>query len=147
VLGSGGLLGDLRVYEKRPASDSTAQWTRVSGAVNFEMENETPPNTATYNTAATDGLVDEFGLTALDATGFTIRGVQAWTRAQMSDGVGDSIDVGINSGGTTSVQRSALSSAWEYYHGAVEETDPNTTAAWQQAGLDAVLHRKVAVIV
>lgn len=147
VYGYGGLFGDRRVYEKRPSADTAlVEWTPSTGADHYAMEDETPPNDTDYNEAITDGLQDELELSALDITGYTCTGVCAWARAKMTDGVGDSIDVGIDSNGTDSVARSALSTAWEYYWGNVEEVDPADSAAWTQGKLDALLSRKVAVI-
>lgn len=146
VWGYGGLLGDLRVYDKRPTADSTLQWTPSAGADGYAMEDETPPSDTDYNEAAVNALEDEFELSALDITGLSCEAVIAWVRAKMSDGVGDSIDVGIDSNGTDSVKRSALSTQWEYYFGNVEEVDPDDSAAWNQAKLDALLSRKVSVI-
>lgn len=146
VWGYDGLLGDLRVYDKRPTADSTLQWTPSAGADGYAMEDETPPSDTDYNEAAVNALEDEFELSALDITGLSCEAVIAWVRAKMSDGVGDSIDVGIDSNGTDSVKRSALSTQWEYYFGNVEEVDPDDSAAWNQAKLDALLSRKVSVI-
>lgn len=147
VFGSGGPLGDIRVYEKCPIADSTVQWTPSTGASNYALEDETPPSDADYNYTTVNGHADEFNLSALDITGFDVCAVVAWSRAKMDSGAGDSIDVGVNSGGTISVNRSALSASWEYYFGNVHETDPHTGLVWDQAGLNALLHRKVAVIV
>ena len=147
VWGYGGLLGDLRTYEKRPAADTALiEWTPTTPGSNWNMENQTPQNDASYNEADTDGLCDEFQLTALDITGTTCEAVIAWARARMTDGVGDSGDFGTNSNGVTSVARSALSTQWEYYWGPVEAVNPDGGGAWDQAALDALLSRKVAVI-
>ncbi len=147
IYGYGGLFGDRRVYEKHPSADTAlVEWTPSTGADHYAMEDETPPNDTDYNEAITDGLQDELELSALDITDYTCTGVCAWARAKMTDGVGDSIDVGIDSNGTDSVARSPLSTAWEYYWGNVEEVDPADSAAWTQGKLDALLSRKVAVI-
>lgn len=152
IWGCDGLLGDRRVYEKRPTSDTAlTEWTPSTGVDNYAMEDETPPNDADYNQAAAIWYYnrrqqDEMTLSALDVTGKTCTGVVAWVRAKMTDGVGDSIDVGIDSNGTDSVATSALSTSWEYYWGNVEEVDPADSAAWTQGKLDALLSRKVAVI-
>ena len=146
VIGSGGYLGDLRSYEKRPNTDDSVTWTPSTGAANYALEDETPESDADYNEADTDAIVDEFGLTALDLTGLTAVAVVPWSRVKMTDGVGDSLYVGIASGVTDSDKLSALSTAWEYYWGNVDMVDPHDSAAWNQAKVDAVLHRKVAVI-
>lgn len=140
-------LGDLRVSDKRPdADDATAQWSPSAGSDNYAMEDETPASDADYNEADTDGLIDQLELDALDITGYTCEAVQAWSRAKMTDGTGDSLDVGVYSGSTASVNRSALSTSWKYYYGDIEEVDPDDSGQWSQAKLDALLHRKVAAI-
>ncbi len=146
VFGYGGLLGDLRVYEMRPAGDALTEWTPSAGNDNYIMENETPPNDTTYTEANANGLQDELTLTPFDLTNQSCHAVIAWTRAKMMDGVGDSIDVGIDSGGVDSVRRSALSTQWEYYFGNVEMVNPNGGGTWTQSALDALKIRKVAVI-
>ena len=147
VWGSGGLLGDLRPYVKVPAADTAVkQWTPSTSNVNWTMEEDVPPNDTQYNTAATDGLADEFALAALNITGLICVGVVPWARARMTDGVGCSLKVGVNSGGTVSTKTSALSTTWQYYWGNVDEVDPADSAAWDQTKLNALLSRKEAVI-
>lgn len=147
VWGYGGLLGDQRVYDKRPNADTALiEWTPSTGASNYALEDETPQSDTDYNEAATDGLQDEFELSALDITGKTCSAVLPWARAKMEDGVGDKIYIGIDSNGTDSVNLSNLSTSWEYYFGNCENVDPADSAAWNQAKLDALLSRKVSVI-
>lgn len=147
VWGYGGMLGDQRVYDKRPSADTALiEWTPSVGISNYALEDETPQSDTDYNEAATNGLQDEFELSALDITGKTCSAVLAWARAKMEDGVGDKIYVGIDSNGTDSVNLSNLSTAWEYYFGNCEIVDPADSAAWNQAKLDALLSRKVSVI-
>ena len=147
VWGYGGMLGDQRVYDKRPSADTALiEWTPSVGISNYALEDETPQSDTDYNEAATNGLQDEFELSALDITGKTCSAVLAWARAKMEDGVGDKIYVGIDSNGTDSVNLSNLSTAWEYYFGNCEIVDPADGAAWNQAKLDALLSRKVSVI-
>lgn len=147
VWGYDGLLGDQRVYDKRPNADTALiEWTPSTGASNYALEDETPQSDTDYNEAATDGLQDEFELSALDITGKTCSAVLPWARAKMEDGVGDKIYIGIDSNGTDSVNLSNLSTSWEYYFGNCENVDPADSAAWNQAKLDALLSRKVSVI-
>lgn len=146
VYGYDGPLGVLYCYPKVPTGDSSVAWTPSTGADNYAMEDETPPNDADYNASSIDGQIDKFGLSALDVTDYDISGIVAWVRAKTT-GAPDSIKVGIDSGGTVDTQESALSASFEYYFGNFNETDPATLNPWDQAALDAVLHYKESVIV
>jgi len=146
VLGSGGYVGSQAVYDKLVASDDTTAWSPFTGADNYAMEDEVPPSDADYNETGTTGHVDKLGLAALSVTGFTVTGVEPWSRAADPDAHGSSIKVGIDSNGTESTATTALAAAYEYYWGGVDMTNPADSAAWEQADLDALLHMKESVI-
>lgn len=126
VLGYGGLLGSLRVRERIPDVDVTSDWTPSAGGDNYAVVDEVPTSDVDYNETSTTGHVDQFELTEIDFA--TLEEVPValmpWVRAQMNEGTGYSIKVGLDSNGTAVNTQSALSTAWEYYfHTAVEDPD------------------------
>jgi len=146
VLGTGGYLGSFEVYDKMVASDDTVAWTPSAGADNYAMEDEVPPSDADYNGTTVTARVDKMGLAALDLTDRVVDAVIPWSRVADPDSYGSSIKVGIDSNGTESTATSALAAAYQYYWGDVDEVDPDDSAAWNQAKVDALLHMKESVI-
>lgn len=140
VFGYGGLLGSLRVRERVPNRDASVAWTPSAGSDNYALVDEVPPNDADYNIANSDGLLDQLGLTTIDFA--TLEEVPValmpWVRAQMNEGTGDSITVGLDSNGTAVNTQSALSTAWEYYFHRTAVEDPDGGGQpWDTASANA----------
>jgi len=145
VWGTGGYLGDLRCVEIRPNAD-TAQddWTPSAGD-NYSTIDETPPSDADYNETNTDAQADELAMGDFDGVTYDPRATVAWVRAKMLAATGDSINVGVDSNGTDSVTERALSTDEEYYFH-TNDDNPDDSAAWEDADIDALLLRYESVI-
>lgn len=145
VWGSGGYLGDLRCIDIRPTADTAVDdWTPSSGD-NYSTIDETPPSDADYNETNTNAQADELALGDFDGVTYTPVAITAWARAWMLAATGDSLKVGIDSGGVDDVTQSALATAVEYlFHTA--DQNPDGPAAWDDAAIDALLYRYESVI-
>jgi len=145
AIGYGGFLGDIRCIDIRPSAD-TAQddWTPSAGD-NYSTIDETPPSDADYNETNVDAQADELALGDFDGVTYNPVAVTAWVRAQMLAATGDSIKVGIDSGGTDDVTEHALSTTWQYYFHTAD-LNPADAAEWEDADIDALLLRYESVI-
>jgi hypothetical protein len=146
VIGSGGYLGDLRCVDIRPNADGTVQYTPSTGSDNYAMVDETPPSDSDYNETDVDGNADELDMTDFDGATYIPRAVTAWVRARQDAGVGDSIQVGVDSGGTDDMSAAqALSDSFEYFFHTLDD-NPADAAEWEDADIDALKLRYEAVI-
>jgi len=145
VIGSGGYLGDLRCVDIRPNAD-TAQddWTPSAGD-NYSTIDETPPSDADYNETNTDAQEDELALSDYDGVTYVPHAVTMWIRARMEAATGDSIKVGMDSGGTEEATEDLLSTGYLYYFHTNDE-NPDGPAPWDDAAIDALLLRYESVI-
>ena len=150
VVGIDGYLGDLRCIDIRPTAD-TAQddWTPSAGRRNYSTIDEVSTNAATidadYNYTNTTAQADELALGDFDGTTYTPKATVAWVRARMLEASGDSIKVGVDSGGTDSTTTHALSASMEYYFH-TDDDNPADSAEWEDADIDALLLRYESVI-
>jgi len=131
-------IGDVAIKCKFPnANGTTQQWTRNTGANNYAAVNENPPDgDTTYVSDATVGEIDRNLYPA--TTGTLVKAVIARPFARKDDGVARSIRAVTKSGATLGDNGAdfALSTSYAYYHG-LFETDPNTSAAWLIAAVNA----------
>lgn len=139
VYGYDGLLGSLRVRERVPDSDVSVAWTPSTGSDNYAMVDETPQSDTDYNESDTDGQLDELDLATLDFGTLEEEPValMAWARAQMAEGTGDSIEVGLDSNGTAVSTASILSAAWQYYFHTADEDPDGGGQPWAAASANA----------
>lgn len=139
VYGFDGLLGSLRVRERVPDSDVSVAWTPSTGSDNYAMVDETPQSDTDYNESDTDGQLDELDLATLDFGTLKEEPValMAWARAQMAEGTGDSIEVGLDSNGTAVSTASILSAAWQYYFHTADEDPDGGGQPWAAASANA----------
>jgi hypothetical protein len=133
-----GNLGDVRVACMRPTSDSSVQWTRSSGASNFDMvDDTTPDDDSTYNSDSTAGHEDAYGLGALPSGAGTVYGVQAVVYARKDDAGARTMKHGVKSSATSAYGSNiSLSNTYAYYE-TRQETDPNGGGAWTVAAVNA----------
>lgn len=151
VIGYGGFLGDLRCPDIRPNADTAVDdWTPSAGGDNYAMVDEVSTTPATidadYNKAGLDGDADELALGDFDGATYVPVAVTAWCRAQQLAANGDSIKIGIDSNGTEAMTEWPLSNTMEYYFHTSDQ-NPDDSAEWEDADIDALLVRYEAVIV
>ncbi len=135
-----GRAGDGRVVLLSPnGAGSSTQWVRggTDTGANFSQVSELPPSMAQYVGSPTVGNRDLYALQDLAVAVQSINVVEAVLLAQNSDAGGGSIAPTIRSGATTNESGSiGLSTSAAYVIGRWE-TDPNTSAAWTAAGVNA----------
>ena len=132
-------LGDVRVDTLLPNGEGThLDYTPSTGTTHYTLVDETAPNTTDYNESGTAGHRDSYQMTNLTAASGGIKGVQVLAAALKDDVGARSIKVGVRSGGTTTVGTTQALATTQAYYTAVHETDPATTAAWTESGINAV---------
>lgn len=138
-------IGDRRVLTLFPdANTATADWTAVGAASGYLCIDEASPNDDTdYITAATVGLVSQFGLQNLPAGISVINAVVMVERARKTEAGTANTQVSVVSGASTSngVDK-ALTEVYTYRQD-VFQTDPASAAPFTPAEVDA-LQFKVA---
>lgn len=113
----------------RGGTDTGANWSQVS---------ELPPSILQYVSSATVGDRDLYAMADLGVAVQSINVVEAIALAQNSDAGGGSIAPTVKSGATTNEASPIGLSTSPGYVTARWETDPNTTAAWTQAAVNAL---------
>ena len=131
-------LGDVRVYAISPnGAGASTQFTPSSGA-NYTTVDELPYSATDYVSASASGLRDTYTMADLPANTATIYGVQTNIVTKKSDAGVISLKPVVRSGttnyyGTTAVLGSSDATIID-----VRTQDPNTSAAWTPAGVNAL---------
>lgn len=138
-------IGDRRVLTLFPnANTATADWTAVGAATGYECIDEASPNDDTdYISAATSGLVSQFGLQNLPAGISAINAVVIVERARKTEAGTANTQVSIVSGASTSNGADKPLTEIYTYRQDVFQTDPASAAPFTPAEVDA-LQFKVA---
>lgn len=132
-------LGDIRVQTLLPtAAGSSTQLTPTGSANNYANVNDVPDATSTYNSSTTIGNRDTYAMGDLLASTGTIFGIQDNIHAFKTDAGSANMKPAILSGATLAYDPKLVLSASNQWTSAIRETDPNTSAAWTVAGLNAV---------
>lgn len=132
-------LGDVRIDALRPmAAGGSTQWTPVGAAANWDAVDDAWPNEADYVTAATLGQRDLYAMQDLPAmTSPTVLAVQSVLLASKADAGSAGVKAVAASGASTAMGALHNLAMDPQYFTHVYETDPNTSAAWTEAGLNA----------
>jgi hypothetical protein len=136
-------LGDCHVETLMPNADGThSDWTPLSGSVHFTEVNERtgvyPDDDTTYVEASVVNNQDSYQYDDLSITAGTVYGVQTNLYARKVDTNLRQLKAITVSGGTTYVGSSLFTLANGYVDGTeIQETDPNTSAAWSVSGVNA----------
>lgn len=138
-------IGDRRVLTLFPdANTATADWTAVGAASGYLCIDEANPNDDTdYITAATVGLVSQFGLQNLPGGISVINGVVMVERARKTEAGTANTQVSIVSGASTANGADKPLTEIYTYRQDVFQTDPATAAPFTPSGVDS-LQFKVA---
>lgn len=130
-------LGDVKSIPYLPDADQAAGWTPSTGATNFGVVDENPPNDDTdYVSAASAGLIDRY--THADVA--SDQGVKAVTHAmkrRKTDAGVTQLRSNCRSGGSNFTGTTITVPDAYAYHRQVWETDPNTSAAWTVSNLNS----------
>lgn len=136
-----GYLGDCKVIESVPnANGTTNQYTQggTTHTNNFQQVDEIPPDDdTTYITDATVGHLDRYTFPTLTAA--TVFAVAVKIRADKDDVGARAIRAAVKSSSTLAdngADFALTQSSYQNFQG-IFENDPNTSAAWTAAGVNA----------
>ena len=132
--------GAQRIETLFPDSDAAVQWTPSTGGLNYELVNDATPDLLTWVQSNTAGHVDRYGLANLSGTPTAIDAVQLVYRAARSDSGSRTMRGFIRSGTTTANGGTVTPPATPtgQYYRQTWHTDPDTSAAWDAAGVNAL---------
>jgi hypothetical protein len=134
-------LGDCRIETLRPnaAGDST-DFTPSAGSNHQNVDDSPGPDgDTTYNESSTVAHKDLYGLADLSEAYDTIYAVMPEIYARKDDAGDRTINTVLKSDSTESDGGAAgLSTSYAYLIGPILTEDPDTTAAWDATGVDAV---------
>lgn len=138
VLQSGGFFGDVEIQCKFPDADGTYTDLTPSSGSNWQNVDERPPDAdTTYNASGTTGHKDSYSFDDISLSSQTIRSLQLSMRAKKTDSGSQSIAPFVKSGGTEQTGTTqALSTSYGYHVGNYD-TDPDTSLAWSESGVNA----------
>lgn len=132
-------LGDVRVDTLLPNGDGNyTSLTPSTGVSHYQLVDESTPNTSDYNESATATNKDSYQMVNLGAlTSQTIYGIQVSGAALKDDAGIRSLKVGARSSSTDSVSAAQALSTSQLYYSNIHETDPATSTAWTESGVNA----------
>ena len=140
-------VGDCRVDTYLPSGAGSSTQFSPSAGANYQCVDDAPLDSASYVEASTNGHLDLYAMGDMGHAPPTIHAVAVAISAQKTDAGSGSLKAKMKSGATT-----AEGSASAQSQGAYRRTlyargvDPNTSAAWDQAGVDALEAGVEAVI-
>jgi hypothetical protein len=140
-------LGDIRCFTRMPASDASVQFSRLGGATNFSQVNEAHQDGATsYVYDSTAGDADFYGIGTIASTPASTIAVTTRGYMQKSDAGSRTAAVQLKSGATTvaSPTLTLTTSGW-LWAWRTDTVDPNTSAAWTAAAVNAATIGPVVV--
>jgi len=134
-----GFIGDLRVDTLFPVGDDAVQWTRLSGATNASMVNETAMDSdTTYNFSATPGQEDRLNFQSLVNTINAVVGLQVTGAYRKDDANVRTLKQLLKSGATEVYgATNTLPSTYAYFTD-IFPLDPNTGLSWTVAAINAL---------
>lgn len=141
TIATGGWIGDVRYGAALvPTADTAVKWWEPStGTDNYALLDELPPSDTDYVSSGSSGAKDLYEMSdwAGDPTS-EIQFIVDWIRAKKDVAGDQQIRSIIKSGATESSGGSIdLGTVYQYY-GRILITNPDTAAAWEDAGIDAL---------
>jgi hypothetical protein len=131
-------LGDQRVETDYPIADGYySTWTPSTGTAHYSLINSAVPQTTTFVSDGTPGNKDSYVIDPLTAITGAIAGVQWTIYADKSDAGARSIKIDTRSNVTDAAGATQALGTSPALYSEVRLTDPNTSAAWTQAGVNA----------
>lgn len=137
-------LGDTRIVTLLPNNDSATAGlnqfgtspSRAAGSHYLNVNENPPDDDTTYNFDATVGHRESYRLGSLSVTG-AIDCVNAWARFEKDDATARSVALTTRSNAVDVVGATINTPTSYIYSNQVTVVDPNTSAAWTQAGVNA----------
>ena len=132
------LNNDYRTTYGAPTSDTSVQFTKSTGASNFEVVNDFPFNSDTdYNSSTTAGHVDKFGVSGSWLASGVAYGVQIHRVSRIDDATPHTMASRVwSSASTADGATTSESSSYVSYMDRVDN-DPATSAAWTVSALNS----------
>jgi hypothetical protein len=143
TIATGDWIGDVR-YDAAlvPTADTAVKgWTPSTGADNYALLDELPPSDTDYVSSGSAGAKDLYEMSNWTpaVSTYEVQFIVDWIRAKKDVAGDQQIRSVIKSGSTESSGGSIdLSTTYRYY-GRILATDPDTAAAWDEAGIDTLL--------
>jgi hypothetical protein len=132
--------GDVRAIQQFPTSDIAIQWTRNTGPNNcLAVDEPFNDGDTTYVATNTPGFTDIYALTPLAVTPSQIIAVQPRYNARHDDAGPHTVTAQFTSGGTTANFPNYNTTVTYAYQQTAFPQDPNTSAAWTAAAVNAIL--------
>lgn len=131
-------LGERSVYTSYVNANNAVTWTPLAGTNWQEVSETLCDGDTTYNSTVTAGNQDTFPINSLPYTPLAIDAVQLRTAARKTDGTTHILHNIAISGATTFNGADWALSANYLYDIDIMITDPNTSAAWTTAAVNAL---------
>lgn len=136
--------GDRRCYVRMVDGDDSVQWSPSTGFDNYALLDDVPPNDSTYVETETDGHVDRLSLEDIPGVS-AVHGITYTVRARKTTAEDQQLIAGVDSNGALATETLDLSSSFANYYVPIEH-DPNTSLAWEEAAINALLAYREASI-
>lgn len=131
-------LGDCRVDALFPNGDGTHQtWTPSTAGTHYTLVDEATPNTTDYVSSSTVGQRETYQMQNLTAATGTIYGAQLNAAILKSDAGARSYKSLILSSASESLGAVVALSVSQIYGLHIQTTDPATSVAWTESGINA----------
>jgi len=145
VWGTDDWTGTCQVSYLVPNGDTAVDdWTASAGD-SYSCVDEVPTSTSDYIYADTNGDETELDLTDWSGAGKQILGVNAIAWARQDTATGEQLELGVDSNGTDDTDTKQMVDAWTGYTYFLAN-NPDDSAAWEDADIDALKVRVEAVI-
>jgi len=141
TLATGGWIGDVRYGAALvPTADTAIKWWEPStGADNYALLDELPPSDTDYVSSGSPGTKDLYEMADYSGDGTSeIQFIVDWIRARKGTASDQQIRSVLKSGSTESSGGSIDLSVTYRYYGRILATDPDTSAAWDDTGIDGL---------
>lgn len=135
-------IGELQVWPLFPNADTAAAaWQKSTGVVGYSLINENTPDDAGYVYSTVSADLSEFALDDLPSNITYVRGLGIHARMSKSDAGAAMIKLGMKSvAAVTDAAERPVTTTPTYWRDTVN-VDPNSTARWTRASLNAGLLR------
>lgn len=137
-------IGELQCMWLPPNGDTVeADWLKSSGTVGYSLIDEVNPDDTDYVYSTTAGDLSEFALTDLPPEITYVRGLTVWGRMSKSDAGATMNKFGMKSVAATSDSAEFPITVAPAYWTAQINVDPNSSARWTRASLNAAWVRLI----
>jgi hypothetical protein len=133
-----GFLGDVSVDTVYPSANNAVAWTPLASANWQEVSEVAMDSDSSYNYSATAGQVDTFAIGALRAATNLVYGVQVTGAYRKDDASSRTIQQRVLSASTVGAGTAASIPTGYVYISDMFAVDPNTSASWAVASVNAL---------